>query len=165
MAAVFDFPARGLTVDDRLEARTSSTSRTISCYPPDHWIAGKRRITIADLRDEDRLSPMLGPDSPSQKVFTAACGAEGYEPRIVFRVNNCEMYRALSRPASGSVSGCGSRCVRSTQMWSSSPSPKRPGGGSRLSPCPALTRVAEVFLGLLEEYAAAYPTSKGPART
>jgi DNA-binding transcriptional LysR family regulator len=96
-AAVFDFPALGQTVDDGLKPRHLLDEPHDLVLPPDHRLAPKREVTIADLRDEDWLFPTLGPDSPTQKLFTAACAAAGYEPRIVFRVNDCEMYQALIR--------------------------------------------------------------------
>jgi DNA-binding transcriptional LysR family regulator len=95
VAAVFDFPVLGLTVDHGLDARHLLDEPHDLLLPPEHRLAGKRRVTIADLRDEDWLFPTLGPDSPTQKLFKAACAAQGYEPRIVFRVNDCEMHQAL----------------------------------------------------------------------
>ena len=37
----------------------------------------------------------LSPGSPTHTLFIAACAAAGYEPRIVFRVNDCEMHQAI----------------------------------------------------------------------
>ena len=165
VAAVFDFPALGLTVDEGLEARHLLNEPHDLLLPPDHRLAAKKRITIADLRDEDWLFPTLGPDSPTQKLFTAACAAAGYEPRIVFRVNDCEMYQALV------AAGIGIGFLPRLALHPVHPdvvikpvaeAPRRrilavalPGARSGPS---------EVFLKLLEEYAAAYPTLKGPAR-
>jgi DNA-binding transcriptional LysR family regulator len=63
--------------------------------PPGHLLASRRKVTIADLRGEDWVFSSPGPDSPTQKLSTAACAAAGYEPRIVFRVNDCDMHHGL----------------------------------------------------------------------
>jgi len=127
VAAVFDFPALGLrVVDEGLESRPLLDEPHDLLLRPDHRLARKKNVTMADLRDEDWLFPALGPDSPTQRLFAAA----GYEPRVVFRVNDCEMLRALVATGVGV----------------------------------GFTGAAEVFFGLLEQYAAAYPTLQGPAR-
>jgi DNA-binding transcriptional LysR family regulator len=165
VAAVFDFPALGLTVDEGLHARHLLDEPHDLLLPPAHRLARKKAVSIADLRDEDWLFPTLGPDSPTHKLFTAACAAAGYEPRIVFRVNDCEMHQALV------AAGVGVGFLPRLALHPVHPgivvkpvaeAPRRrilaialPG---------ARNGAAEVFLGLLEEYAAAYPTLQGPAR-
>ena len=110
-------------------------------------------------------SSALGPDSPTQKLFTAACAAAGYEPRIVFRVNDCEMHQALV------AAGVGIGFLPRLALHPVHPgvvikaveeAPRRrilaialPGARSAAS---------EVFR-LLADYAAAYPRLRGPART
>jgi hypothetical protein len=94
LAAVFDFPALDLTIDEGLEAR-ELLEEPHDLVLRQARLAQRKNITMADLRDEDWLFPTLGPDSPTQKLFTAACAAAGYEPRIVFRVNDSEMFQAL----------------------------------------------------------------------
>jgi DNA-binding transcriptional LysR family regulator len=166
VAAVFDFPGLGLTVDEGLEARHLLDEPHELLLPPDHRLVAKKRITIADLRNEDWVFPTLGPDSPTQKLFMAACAAEGYEPRIVFRVNDCEMHQALV------AAGVGIGFLPRLALH-----PVHPGvvimpvaeAPSRRILAVALpgarTGASEVFLRLLEQYAAAYPTLTGPART
>jgi DNA-binding transcriptional LysR family regulator len=166
VAAVFDFPGLGLTVDEGLEARHLLDEPHDLLLPLDHRLAAKKQVTIADLRDEDWLFPTLGPDSPTQKLFTAACTAEGYEPRIVFRVNDCEMHQALV------AAGVGIGFLPRLALH-----PVHPGvtikpvaqAPSRRILAIALpgtrTGATEAFLRLLENYATAYPTLKRPART
>src|ERR687888_577911 len=67
LAAVFDFPALGLRVDEGLESRHLLDEPHDLLLPPDHRLARKRKVTMADLRDEDWLFPTLGPDSPTHK--------------------------------------------------------------------------------------------------
>jgi DNA-binding transcriptional LysR family regulator len=165
LAAVFDFPALGLTIDQGLEARELLDEPHDLVLHPEHRLARRKNITMADLRDEDWLFPTLGPDSPTQKLFTAACAAAGYEPRIVFRVNDCEMFQALV------AAGVGLGFLPRLALHPLHPgvvvkpvaeAPRRrilavslPGSRSAAS---------TAFLRLLEGYAAAYPKLQEPAR-
>lgn len=165
VAAVFDFPALGVTVDDGLESRQLLDEPHELLLHPDHRLARKKTVTMADLRDEDWLFPTLGPDSPTQKLFTAACAAAGYEPTIVFRVNDCEMFQGLV------AAGVGIGFLPRLALH-----PVHPGvvikpvaeAPSRRILAVALpgmrSAASDAFLALLDEYAAAYPELRGPAR-
>jgi len=165
VAAVFDFPALGLTVDRGLEARHLLDESHDLLLPPDHRVARRPKVAISDLRDEDWIFPTLGPDSPTQKLFTAACAAAGYEPRIVFRVNDCEMYQALV------AAGVGVGFLPRLALHPIHPGvvvkpvAKAPGRRILAIALPGVRNGAvEVFLELLEGFAAAYPTLQVPAR-
>jgi DNA-binding transcriptional LysR family regulator len=165
VAAVFDFPALRLTVDEGLEVRQLLDEPHDLLLPPTHRLVRKKAVSMADLRDDDWLFPTLGPDSPTQRLFMAACANAGFEPRIVFRVNDCEMHQALV------AAGVGVGFLPRLALHPVHPgvvikpvaeAPRRrilaialPG---------ARNSAAEVFLGLLEEFAAAYPTVQEPAR-
>jgi DNA-binding transcriptional LysR family regulator len=69
--------------------------------PADHKLAKANKVTYADLTDEDWLLPDFGPDSPSMKVLRRGCAAAGFEPRIVFRVNDCDMTLAMVAAGEG----------------------------------------------------------------
>ena len=165
VAAVFDFPALGLVVDDGLESRHLLDEPHDLILPPGHRLARARRIAMADLREEDWLFPTLGPDSPTQRLFRAACGAAGYEPNVVFRVNDCEMLQALV----GIGVGIGflprlalhplhpDVVIRPVQD-----APRR--RVLAVSLAGLRSRATDAFLGLLEHYAAAYPALERPAR-
>ncbi len=165
VAAVFDFPALGLTVDEGLESRHLLDEPHELLVHPDHRLARKKTIRMGDLRDEDWLFPTLGPDSPTQKLFTAACAAAGYEPRIVFRVNDCEMFQGLV------AAGVGIGFLPRLALH-----PVHPGVVIKPvaeAPMRRILAVAlpgmrsaasDTFLTLLESYAAAYPELRGPAR-
>jgi DNA-binding transcriptional LysR family regulator len=165
LAAVFDFPALGLRVDDGLEARRLLEEPHDLVLHPEHRLARRRKVAMADLRDEDWLFPTLGPDSPTQKLFTAACAAAGYEPRIVFRVNDCEMFQALV------AAGVGIGFLPRLALHPVHPhvvikpvaaAPRRRILAVSL---PGVRSVAsQAFLGLLEGYAAASPKLQEPAR-
>lgn len=165
LAAVFDFPALGVTVDDGLDSRHLLDEPHDLVLHPEHRLARRKKVTMADLRDEDWLFPTLGPDSPTQKLFTAACAAAGYEPRIVFRVNDCEMFQALV------AAGVGIGFLPRLALH-----PLHP--GVVIKPVAEAPRrrilavslpgvrsgTTKAFLGLLEAYAAAYPKLQRPAR-
>jgi DNA-binding transcriptional LysR family regulator len=165
VAAVFDFPALGLTVDDGLEARHLLDEAHDLLLPPGHRLARKKAVSIADLRDEDWLFPTLGPDSPTQRLFVVACANAGFEPRIVFRVNDCEMHQALV------AAGVGVGFLPRLALHPVHPgvvikpvadAPRRRVLAVALPGVPG--SAAEIFLGLLGEFAAAYPTLQEPAR-
>jgi DNA-binding transcriptional LysR family regulator len=165
VAAVFDFPALGLTVDEGLEARRLLDEPHDLLLPPNHRLARKKAVSIVDLRDEDWLFPTLGPESPTQRLFMAACASAGFEPRVVFRVNDCEMHQALV------AAGVGIGFLPRLALH-----PVHPGvvikpvaeAPRRRILAIALRGVrssaTEIFLGILEEFAAAYPTLRRPAR-
>jgi DNA-binding transcriptional LysR family regulator len=165
VAAVFDFPALGVRVDEGLEGRHLLDESHELLLHPAHRLARKSKVTLADLSDEDWLFPTLGPDSPTQKLFTAACAAAGYEPRIVFRVNDCEMLQALV------AAGVGIGFLPRLALH-----PVHPGvvikpvkGAPRRRilavALPGMrSAAADAFLALLEDYAAAYPELQEPAR-
>ena len=95
LAVVFDHPATGVIRDEGLESHVLLEDPSDLFVHPEHRLARRRRVTFADLRDEDWLQPTFGPDSPTEKLLGAACAAAGYEPRVIFRVNDCEMTKAL----------------------------------------------------------------------
>lgn len=165
LAAVFDFPALGLRVDDGLASKQLLNESHELVLPPDHRLARRRKLTMGDLSDEDWLFPTLGPESPTQKLFTAACATAGYEPRIVFRVNDCEMFQALV------AAGVGIGFLPQLALH-----PVHPGvvvrtvQGAPERRVLALTlpglrsAASDAFLELLVGYADAYPDLRRPAR-
>jgi DNA-binding transcriptional LysR family regulator len=165
VATVFDFPALDQTVDDGLESRHLLDEPHDLLLPPSHRLVRKKAVAIADLRDEDWLFPTLGPDSPTRKLFIAACASAGFEPRIVFRVNDCEMHQALV------AAGVGVGFLPRLALHPVHPgvaikpvaeAPRRRILAIALPGVP--NSAAEIFLALLEEFAAAYPTLQRPAR-
>jgi len=95
LAVVFDHPDIGVIRDEGLESDHLLEDPSDLFIHPEHRLAPRKRVTFADLRDEDWLQPTFGPDSPTEKLLSAACSAAGYEPRVIFRVNDCEMTKAL----------------------------------------------------------------------
>lgn len=58
-------------------------------------LATRERIPIESLRNEDWLVPAVGADHPARLRVTAACAAAGFEPRVVFEMNDCQATQAL----------------------------------------------------------------------
>jgi DNA-binding transcriptional LysR family regulator len=165
LAVVFDFPALGLTVDEGIEGHHLLDDPNDLLVHPEHRLARRKRVTFDDLRDEDWLFPTLGPESPTQKLFTAACSDAGYEPRIVFRVNDCEMFQALI------AAGMGIGFLPRIALHPVHPGVViKPVEGSPTRRILAValpgmrSRALDAFLELLAQFAAAYPDLREPAR-
>jgi DNA-binding transcriptional LysR family regulator len=101
LAIVFDFPQAGENRGAGLEVRHLLDDPFDVVVPADHRLAEARQIAYADLIDQDWLLPDFGPDSPSMKVLRRGCAAAGFEPRIVFRVNDCDMTLAMVAAGEG----------------------------------------------------------------
>jgi DNA-binding transcriptional LysR family regulator len=95
LAVVFDFPQAGENRGEGLELIQLLDDPLDVVVPRDHPLAKKDRVRFADLADEDWLLGDFGPDSPSLKLIGRACANAGYEPRIVYRVNDCQMTLAM----------------------------------------------------------------------
>jgi DNA-binding transcriptional LysR family regulator len=165
LVVAYDYPAIGQTLDDAMESHHLLDDPDDLVVHPDHPLAVKRRVAIADLRDEDWLLPTLGPEHPMQKLLTAACAAAGFEPRVVFQVNDCEMTQALV------AAGMGIAILPRLSLHPVHPgvtirpldnAPTRRVLALRLEQ--AQTPSSNAFLELLKECAAAYPEMRQPAR-
>ena len=101
LAIVFDFPqagedrGEGLAVDHLLDDPFDVV------IPAAHRLAGVDRVSYADLATEDWLLPHFGPESPTLKALDRGCAAAGFEPRIAYRVNDCDMTLALVAAGEG----------------------------------------------------------------
>jgi DNA-binding transcriptional LysR family regulator len=101
LAIVFDFPQAGENRGEGLEVHHLLDDPFDVVVPADHRLARTKQVTYADLADEDWLLPDFGPDSPSMKILRRGCAAAGFEPHIVFRVNDCAMTLAMVAAGEG----------------------------------------------------------------
>ena len=62
--------------------------------------ARRKRVRAADLAGEDWLLPEFNPDGPSRLV-RSMCAAAGFEPRVAYRVNDCQMTKAMVAAGEG----------------------------------------------------------------
>jgi DNA-binding transcriptional LysR family regulator len=101
LAIVFDFPQAGEDRGEGLEVHHLLDDPFDVVVPADHRLARGKKVAYADLAEEDWLLPDFGPDSPSMKLLRRGCDAAGFEPRIVFRVNDCDMTLAMVAAGEG----------------------------------------------------------------
>jgi DNA-binding transcriptional LysR family regulator len=101
LAIVFDFPQVGEDRGAGLEAHHLLDDPFDLVLPADHRLTGTKRIAYADLAEEDWVLPDFGPDSPAMKVILRGCAAAGFEPRLRFRVNDCDMILAMVAAGEG----------------------------------------------------------------
>ena len=101
LAIVFDFPQAGEDRGEGLEFHHLLDDPFDLAVPADHRLAKLPKVAYADLAEEDWLLPDFGAESPSMKVLGRGCSAAGFEPRIVFRVNDCDMTLAMVAAGEG----------------------------------------------------------------
>jgi DNA-binding transcriptional LysR family regulator len=101
LAIVFDFPQAGENRGEGLEVHHLLDDPFDVVVPAGHKLADATEVAYSDLADEDWLLPDFGPDSPSMKILGRGCAAAGFEPRIVFRVNDCAMTLAMVAAGEG----------------------------------------------------------------
>jgi DNA-binding transcriptional LysR family regulator len=101
LAVVFDYPAAGEDVGAGLELHHLLDVPWDVVVHRDSRLARKARVRPADLARERWVLPDFGPDSPSLKLVGGMCAAAGFEPRVVFRVNDCHMNQALVAAGEG----------------------------------------------------------------
>lgn len=101
LAIVFDFPQAGEDRGAGLEAHHLLDDPFDVVLPATHPLADSNQVRYADLPDEDWVLPDFGPESPSMKVISRGCAAAGFEPRIRFRVNDCDMTLAMVAAGEG----------------------------------------------------------------
>jgi DNA-binding transcriptional LysR family regulator len=101
LAVVFDFPAAGEDIGDGLELHHLLDQPFDIVLHPSHPLASEKRVRPADLADEDWLLPDFGPESPTLKLIGRMCAAAGFEPRVSFRVNDCQVTLAMVAAGEG----------------------------------------------------------------
>ena len=101
LAIVFDFPQAGENRGEGLAIQHLLDDPFDVVVPAVHRLAGVDRVSYADLATEDWLLPDFGADSPTLKLIDKGCTAAGFEPRIVYRVNDCDMTLALVAAGEG----------------------------------------------------------------
>ncbi len=95
LAVVFDFPAAGEDIGEGLELHELLEQPFDVVLPPGHPLADKRRVRPSALADEDWLLQDFGPGSPTLRLIGRMCAAAGFEPRVAFRVNDCQVILAM----------------------------------------------------------------------
>jgi DNA-binding transcriptional LysR family regulator len=101
LAVVFDFPAAGEDIGDGLELHHLLDQPFDIVLHPRHPLAGKKRVRPAQLADEAWLLQDFGPESPTLRLIARMCAAAGFEPRVAFRVNDCQVILAMVAAGEG----------------------------------------------------------------
>lgn len=101
LAIVFDFPQAGEDRGAGLETHHLLDDPFDVVLPAEHPLVKSRRISYADLAEADWVLPDFGPESPTMKIMSRECSAAGFEPRILFRVNDCDMTLAMVAAGEG----------------------------------------------------------------
>jgi DNA-binding transcriptional LysR family regulator len=101
LATVFDFPQVGEDIGNGLELHPLLDDPLTLVIPRHHRLAGAEAVSFADLADENWLLPDFGPDSPSLRLIDRGCAVAGFQPRVVFRVNDCPMTQAMVAAGEG----------------------------------------------------------------
>ncbi|MEV0382146.1 LysR family transcriptional regulator [Nonomuraea sp. NPDC050643] len=93
LALVYEFPAAPLRVPATVEARHLLADPLHIALPPDHRLAGRERIRLADLAGERWIQGVHR--GSTIDVLPEACRAAGFEPRIAFRTDDQMTVRGL----------------------------------------------------------------------
>jgi DNA-binding transcriptional LysR family regulator len=101
LAVVWDLPAAGEDVGAGLELHHLFDDPWVIVLHPSHPLAGAESVRPADLADEDWLLPSFDPAGPSARLLSRMCAQSGFEPRVAFRVNDCQMTRATVAAGEG----------------------------------------------------------------
>lgn len=165
LVVVYDYPSIGYTLDQGLDSHHLLDDPSDLLVHHEHPLARRRRVTFADLRDESWLLPTFGPEVPAQKLITAACASAGFQPNVIFQVNDCEMTKALV------ADNVGVALLPRLAIHPAHPKvtarPLQDGYQRRVLTLrleEARTPASDTFLTLLQTYARAYPRLTSPAR-
>ena len=101
LAIVWDLPAAGEDLGEGLELHHLLDDPWVFVLPPDHPAAGKKRVRAKDLAGDDWMLPEFNPDGPSAKLVREMCAAAGFEPHVAYRVNDCQMTKAMVAAGEG----------------------------------------------------------------
>jgi len=97
----FDYPEIGDTFGDDLAIVHLLDDPFDVVVPHGHRLEGKRKIRFADLGRENWLLGDFGADSPSFRMIDRRCRDAGFDPNVVYRVNDCQMAQALVAAGEG----------------------------------------------------------------
>lgn len=167
LGVIYDYPNLEPSLEGQLELRHLLDDPDDVLLHPEHRLARRKRLRIADLANERWLFPTLEPEHPTRRLVERTCANAGFEPRIAFSINDCEMTQAMV------AAGVGVALLPRLAIH-----PLHPGVAVRALDGPRPNRriaaawlrarhrppAAAEFVELLEAAAARYPRVKSPAR-
>jgi DNA-binding transcriptional LysR family regulator len=101
LAIAFDYPDAGDDASVGLERHHLLDDPFDVVLPSGHRLAEHKRVDVRDLAAESWLLPDFGPSSPSYRLIARACGSAGFEPQVVYRINDCQMTQAMVAAGEG----------------------------------------------------------------
>ena len=92
LAVIYDYPGFASSLDEHLEVTHLLDDTFELIVPSAHALAGKRRISLGALANEPWLFPRVtdGISSTYDRLMRGACAVAGFEPQILFEVNDCQ---------------------------------------------------------------------------
>lgn len=93
LALLFEFPRVGERLGAGLRSVTLLEDPMDVALPVDHPLSAKRRLRLADLRDEDWVQTSAA--SPCARHVVRLCLAAGFEPRVTFESDDYETVQGL----------------------------------------------------------------------
>ena len=97
----FDYPEIGDTFGDELALAHLLDDPFDVVVPRGHRLEREQTIRFADLGGENWLLGDFGADSPSFRMIDRRCRDAGFDPNVVYRVNDCQMAQALVAAGEG----------------------------------------------------------------
>jgi DNA-binding transcriptional LysR family regulator len=97
----FDYPEIGDTFGDDLHLEHLLDDPFDVVVPRGHRLERKQTIRFADLGRENWLLGDFGADSPSFRMIDRRCRDAGFDPKVVYRINDCQMAQALVAAGEG----------------------------------------------------------------
>ena len=97
----FDYPEIGDTFADDLALVPLLDDPFDVVVPRGHRLERERSIRFADLGGENWLLGDFGTDSPSFRMIDRRCRDAGFDPKVAYRINDCQMAQALVAAGEG----------------------------------------------------------------
>jgi DNA-binding transcriptional LysR family regulator len=97
----FDYPEIADTFGDDLDLEHLLDDPFDVVLPRGHRLERDRTIRFADLGAERWLLGDFGADSPSFRMIDRRCHDAGFNPNVVYRINDCQMAQALVAAGEG----------------------------------------------------------------
>jgi DNA-binding transcriptional LysR family regulator len=93
LALLFEFPGERERHGARLRTRLLLEDPMLVALPAEHALAGKRALSLGDLREQDWVQTSA--TSPCARFVVRACLAAGFEPKVTFESDDYETVQGL----------------------------------------------------------------------
>lgn len=97
----FDYPEIGDTFADDLALVRLLDDPFDVVVPRGHRLEREHAIRLADLGGENWMLGDFGADSPSFRMIDRRCRDAGFDPKVAYRINDCQMAQALVAAGEG----------------------------------------------------------------